>query len=243
MRAKRYFSSIGFHFLGLAITVNSCVCPVNEKHASPEVEKVEEKAIPLETSAAAEVSLARNFYFIFDGSGSMGEPCAGRVKIDGAKAAVLRFLQKVPADANLGLFVFDSRDPREVVPLGPNNRLQLEQAIKEIDEGGGTPLADAIEYGTDRLVAQYEKQLGYGDYRLIVVTDGIANAIPEAAQYATSYGFPIFAIGLCIEGDHPLRSYALSYREANNYEDLERALEETVAETEAFDATVFEEVQ
>jgi Ca-activated chloride channel family protein len=188
-----------------------------------------------------EASLTRNFYFIFDGSGSMGDRCAGEVKLKGAKEAVRKFLTKIPADANLGLYVFDARGTREVVPLGPNNRAAFMQSIAEIRDGGGTPLARSVQFGADRLVEQYKKQLGYGEYRLIVVTDGQASNIPRAAQYAARYSIPIYAIGLCIGGDHPLRTFAVSYREANNYEDLERALEETLSELPSFDVTEFEE--
>jgi hypothetical protein len=205
----------------------------------PKEQAQELQSIPLDATEG-EASLTRNFYFIFDGSGSMSERCAGQQKIVGAKVAVERFLEKVPADANLGLLVFDNHGTREVVSLGSNNRVQFLQAIMEVDNGGGTPLATSIVIGSDRLVEQYKKQLGYGDFRLIVVTDGQASGIPDAANYAASYGIPIYAIGLCIEGDHPLHSFAISYREAGNYEDLERALEETVAETEVYDPTVFE---
>jgi len=215
-----------------------------EKKTKEEVETQLEQPERVEISlddAEGEVSLTRNFYFIFDGSGSMSGECAGQVKLQGAKEAVRRFLSKVPGDANLGLFVFDDRGKREVVPLGPNNRAAFTQAIEEVKNGGGTPLAESIRFGADRLVEQYKKQLGYGEYRLIAVTDGQASGIPEAAQYATRYSMPIYAIGLCIEGGHPLRSFAVSYREANNYEDLERALEETLAELPVFDVTEFGE--
>jgi hypothetical protein len=197
------------------------------------------QTIPLDVDEG-EPSLTRNFYFIFDGSGSMADNCAGQAKILGAKAAVESFLKKVPTDANLGLLIFDKDGAREVVALEPNNRAQFLKAIKEVKDGGGTPLARSIQLGSDKLVEQYKKQLGYGDYRLIVVTDGQADKIPAAADYAASFGIPIYAIGLCMEGDHPLRSFAISYREASNYQDLERALEETVAETEVYDPTVFE---
>jgi Ca-activated chloride channel family protein len=203
------------------------------------IERVE---IPLD-DATGEASLARNFYFIFDGSGSMAETQAGQVKLKGAKEAVRRFLTKIPADANLGLFVFDARGAREVVPLGPDNRDTFMQAVDAVRADGRTPLGESIQFGTDRLVEQYKKQLGYGEYRLVVVTDGKATGIPipDAAQHATRYGMPIYAIGLFIEGGHPLRQYAVSYREANNYEDLERALEETLAELPSFDLTEFGE--
>jgi uncharacterized protein with von Willebrand factor type A (vWA) domain len=190
---------------------------------------------------AGEASLARNFYFIFDGSGSMAEVRDGKTKLRGAKEAVREFLTKIPPNSNLGLYVFDSKGRRELVPLGSNNRDDFMQAISEVEAGGGTPLASSIRFGTDQLVNQYKRQLGYGEYRLIVVTDGEASNIPEAALYAARYNTPIYAIGLFVESDHPLRAYAMSYREANNYEDLRKALEETLAELPSFDLTDFEE--
>ncbi|MGH7597196.1 MAG: hypothetical protein ACREOI_12645 [bacterium] len=45
---------------------------------------------------------------------------------------------------------------------------------------------------------------------------------------------------LCIPEDHPLRQYAVSYRAANDFQDLAKALEATVAETEFYDAKTFE---
>ena len=205
--------------------------------------------IPLdEEMAGAETSLARNFYFIFDGSGSMeNEPrgaCSGDQrsdsKLEGAQWAVKEFLAKVPEDVHLGLYVFDRDVRQEVVALGAGNRDQFLAAVNRIRAGGGTPLAPAIELGTDRLVEQYKRQLGYGEYRLVVVTDGRADKIPEAARYAARFGMPIYAIGLCIEDDHPLRRYAVSYRAADSFDDLAQGLEETLAELPTFDATEFE---
>ncbi|MBD3181669.1 VWA domain-containing protein [Candidatus Poribacteria bacterium] len=198
--------------------------------------------IPL-NDADGSASLKRNFYFIFDGSGSMGDECAGRVKLEGAKEAVSRFLENIPDDTNLGLYVFDSKGAREVVPLGPENREEFMQAIMNVNNGGMTPLAQSIRFGTDRLIEQYKKQLGYGEFRLVAVTDGLAQDIPDASRYAAKYSIPIYAIGLCIEGEHPLRTYAVSYREANNYEDLKKALEETLAELPVYDPTEFDASQ
>jgi len=199
-----------------------------------------------------EISLARNFYFIFDGSGSMRDrpdyDCGGdqtfRRKIDGAKWAVAEFLKKVPNEVNLGLYVFDGRritaSQREMVPLAPDNLAIFLQAVNDIEAGGGTPLAEAIRFGTDALARQRAKQLGYGEFRLIVVTDGLAEEIPAAAEYATKHAIPIYAIGLCIKEDHPLRRYAISYRAANNFQDLAKALEATVGEAEYYDPKTFE---
>src|SRR5215510_14255270 len=77
-------------------------------------------------TAGGEASLARNFYFIFDGSGSMAEPlnnkCTGDKqfsnRLAGAKWAVKQFMPQVPDDVNLGLWIFDAQGNQERVPLG-----------------------------------------------------------------------------------------------------------------------------
>ena len=205
--------------------------------------------IPLdEETAGAETSLARNFYFIFDGSGSMksrpGGACRGDQsfgsKLEGAQWAVEEFLGKVPEDVHIGLYLFDRDGRREVVPLASGNRQAFLNAVRSIRAGGGTPLAEGIELGVNRLVEQYKRQLGYGEYRLVVVTDGRADRIPQAAHFAARYGMPIYAIGLCIDEDHPLRRYAVSYRAADSFDDLAQGLEETLAELPVFDATEFD---
>ncbi len=214
----------------------------------PEVEQLEVEEVEIILNERdGEVSLARNFYFVFDGSGSMDEQCAGLRKMDGAVEAVSKFINKIPDDAHIGLAVFDNNMPshefREALPLQADSKQAFMDEVVSIIPGGGTPLGECIQFGVDALVEQYKKQLGYGEFRLIVVTDGMSNGtvnIPEAAAYALQYRIPIYAIGLCMEEDHELRAYAMSYRDADNYEDLTKALEETVAETEHFDVENFD---
>ncbi len=216
--------------------------PVSKQEAQAVIEQAVAQAeqIPIDDKIPdAGISTARNFYFVMDGSGSMDDGCSGERKVDAAKRAVRQFMAKVPEDVNLGLYIFDDNGEREVVPLGPKNRSQFLKEVDELSANGGTPLAQAITVATDKLVTQYKKQLGYGEYRLVVVTDGQASDIPNACVYAAKYNIPIYAIGFCIEGDHPLRAYSLSYREANNATDLQKSLEETLAESESFDATDF----
>ncbi|MCP3958517.1 MAG: VWA domain-containing protein [bacterium] len=220
----------------------------------PEADAAFEEAIEIpldEEMEGAETSLARNFYFIFDGSGSMksepGGGCRGDQtfgsKLEGAQWAVEEFLAKVPEDVHIGLYVFDRNGRREVVPLAAGNRQAFLNAVNNIHAGGGTPLAEGIQLGVDKLVEQYQRQLGYGEFRLVVVTDGRAGSIPSAARFAAQYGMPIYAIGLCIDEDHPLRRYAVSYRAADSFDDLAQGLEETLAELPAFDATEFDALE
>lgn len=207
--------------------------------------------IPIPADIGGQADLTRNFYFIMDGSGSMREPttrdCGGDQrfidKISGARWAIKKFLENVPEEMNIGLYIFDRDGRREVVPLGKTNRDAFLKAVDNIDAGGGTPLARAIHYGTDQLVAQYKKQLGYGEFRLVVVTDGIANNIPDAALYAAKYGIPIYTIGLCVEENHPLRQFSVSYRAADSFADLSKGLSETLAELPVFDVTQFDTQQ
>jgi uncharacterized protein with von Willebrand factor type A (vWA) domain len=193
-----------------------------------------------------EVSLAKNFYFLFDCSGSMSENCSGKEKIKGAKEAMLRFLKQIPTDANTGLIAFGVNNDlgcKEMLLLGKNDYSALEKAISPLEPTGKTPLAEAITLGVDRLVKQYKKQLGYGEYRLIVITDGnnTEGNLERSCKNLARYGFiSLYSIGLCMDTDNPLKSVALSSRDASNYEELEKALLETAAETDVFDSSVFD---
>ena len=196
-----------------------------------------------------EASLARNFYFIFDGSGSMSESLTKQCKgdkrfssrLEGAKWAVEQFLPLVPRDVNLGLWVFDTKGNSERVALGTDSRGPFLVEVKKIRAGGKTPLTESIEQGVNRLARQRDKQLGYGEFRLIVVTDGEATGrpLPQAVAYARERRVPIYTIGLCLSTDHALRKSSVSYRPADSIEALKLGLEETLAETIMFDPQTF----
>ena len=70
--------------------------------------------------------MKRNYYVVFDASGSMAESkCSGReTKLAVAKSAFSEFADKLPMDANLGLLVFDGRGIRELIALGPFARVR-----------------------------------------------------------------------------------------------------------------------
>ena len=195
----------------------------------------------LEPLILGEPSMVRNFYIIFDGSGSMGNFLEGEIKIIGAKKAIGKFLEQIPQEVNMGLYLFDDFGAREVVPLDSVDKDRLMSSISESIAGGGTPLADAIIFGTDQLKKQRKKQLGYGEYNLIVVTDGEANSIPDASSYAVGNEISIYAIGLGIGEDHPLNNekYVVSYTAADDFNQLTKALIDAVAESPYFDDKEF----
>ena len=184
------------------------------------------------TPEGSEMDPSSNAYIVFDGSGSMsGEP------IEQAKRAVTAFVAGAPEDLNIGLVVFDRkrRNGSEVVPLGrgEDQREQLKNEISRIQAGGGTPLGSAIKIGTDALISQFQKQLRYGDIRLIVVTDGAASdqrMFQQSIGFAQSYHVPIYTIGFRIRSSHPLRQFSEAYFTASDEAELLGAMEETLAE-------------
>ncbi len=200
--------------------------------------------IPLDpNNKEARISTAQNFYVVFDASGSMrGE------KMEMAKSAMYAWLKSVPNEANLGLYVFSARgeSSREFVPLGPGNKNAFRQVIEKIEDGGGTPLGSSMRVGVDALVRQYQRQLGYGEYRLVVVTDGEDDGgdapVRNAVSYAHSVGMAIYSIGLRVTNMalKETGDAADKYVEANNLEELVKGLQDVLSETPEFDATEFQ---
>jgi Ca-activated chloride channel family protein len=194
----------------------------------------------------ADNPLAANFYIVFDGSGSMGgNQCTnGRSKMDEAKAAVSQFLGRIPAAANVGLFVFDMDGISERAPLGQNPRAELVKIITASRAGGGTPLSAAIEQGYRALTTQAKRQLGYGQYNLVVVTDGEASPgfDPGAVVGQVLQKSPVIlhTIGFCIGDDHSLNQKGRAYyKAANDPKSLEQGLSDVLAEVPDFSANRF----
>lgn len=190
--------------------------------------------------------LAKNYYLVVDGSGSMWETgCSnGKEKINVAKPALKSFIKKLPADANLGMYVFDSRGSRETDPLSAINVNQITKSIDKVSTGDGTPLQRAIDHGYRSLTDQAKKQLGYGEYHLVVVTDGDANSgqdpRPIIKTILRDSPVVLHTIGFCIDESHALNVPGKTlYKSANNPKALAEGLESVLAESADFDVTSF----
>jgi Ca-activated chloride channel family protein len=187
-----------------------------------------------------------NYYIVFDASGSMNESrCSGdRSKLDVAKQALLRFASRLPASANLGLHVFDSQGIRQLLPLGPLDRATLEAHVDAVRAGGGTPLAESALEAYGVLTAQGRKQLGYGEYHLVIVTDGEATGEDPGAVVNRIVGeSPVLVntIGFCLSDNHSLNQAGrVIYKAADNPAALEQTLADVLAEAPSFDVTRFE---
>lgn len=214
----------------------------------PEVEAIPDNWPPVNAGdvQTAPDLLARNYYVIFDSSGSMKEQqCYGDgSKIEVAKQALSSFAKLVPSRANLGLSVFMNNNISEMVPLAVNNREPFIAAVNSATPSGGTPLHTAITTGYRRLTDQASMQRGYGEYVLVIMTDGIPSKgeDPTGIVQAIIEKTPIeiHTIGFCIGENHALNMPGKTvYKAANSQEDLQRGLTEVLAESASFDVSEF----
>lgn len=183
--------------------------------------------------------LRKNYMVVLDGSGSMsGE------RINVAKQAVVAFTKKLTPEDSLGLIVFDNAGTSVRVSLQPDNSAIFTSAVNKVSTGGGTPLADATTYGYKELRTQAAKQRGYGEYHLIIVTDGEANGGQDPGQLVRMIvqGTPIniHSIGFQFSGNHSLNQQGITtYYQADNYDELMNSFTSILAESTSFDVSDF----
>ena len=180
-----------------------------------------------------------NIVVILDASGSMQEKFSGdqtKSKMEAAKTALLEVLSKVPDGTHIGLLVFSGANIQNewVYPLGPKDTQKLTAAIQLPQPSGNTPLGRYIRIGANRLLEQREKQYNYGNYRLLIVTDGEASDADKVRHYTPEIlnrQIRIDVIGVDMTTNHMLANFVDSYRKADNPGELVAAVSEILAET------------
>lgn len=193
----------------------------------------------------ADKMITRNFVVIFDDSGSMDDRDAdGNRKINTAKNAVIEWSKSVPNGANVGLVSFHN-GVWPLQNLDPTSKEQLISTVRDIKHGGGTPLSAAFDTSFLMLTKQGLRQLGYGEYTLVVITDGEADNDSQLNQRVrfvlNNSPIQIYTIGFGIGTAHTLNQPGLTqYRPAENLAELRKGLKEVLAESEAFDETEFQ---
>ena len=194
-----------------------------------------------EKTEVAKDLLAKNYYIILDSSGSMGErECGeGSTKSEVSKKAFAEFLRSFPRKRTWGLLIFDKDGVRERVPLATIIGIKCSPRPTWCSPANGTPLFDAVAAGLSAMEKQAIVQLGYGEYHLIIVTDGMANPgqEPDAVVNHILNNTPIVihTIGFCIKANHPLNQPGrTSYRTAKDPQELIKGLKAVVAESEKF---------
>jgi len=226
--------------------------PVSTQDLDDELDKQTGPKIPWpflqdnKQNQVADNLLASNIYIVFDASGSMGEGgCSGgEAKILVAKRAVLEFAKSIPGNVNLGLVAFDSSGTRERLPLSPLNNEALESTVGSVSFGGGTPLSAAMRIGYEALTEQGKKQLGYGEYHLLVVTDGRANNVQELNRevHRILKKSPVIidTIGFCIDENHSLHQPGkTNYSTASDFDSLVQGMRSVLAEAPSFSVSEF----
>lgn len=215
--------------------------PVPQRSLTPAWPPVKEEA----GKVSADL-FAKNYYVVLDGSGSMNESgCSGaQSKIQAAKAALASFSESLPARANLGLLVFDGNGVNERLALGTGNREQFTRLVNRVRANAGTPLRTSVEKAYAQLVDQGAKQLGYGEYHLVIVTDGMADGPEDPTQAVNRLlaqsPVVVQTIGFCIGTAHSLNQAGRTiYRAAENAAELRQGLADVLAEAPQFAVTQF----
>lgn len=198
----------------------------------------------VQPETVADKMITRNFVIIFDDSRSMAGPDAdGNQKIDTAKNAVVEWSKSVPAGANVGLVSFHS-GVWSLQPLTPASKEQLISVVRDIYHTGSTPLSAAFRKSFYMLTKQGMQQLGYGEYTLVVITDGEADDRKRLNKWVhfvlNNSPIQIYTIGFGIGTEHTLNQPGLTqYKPAENLAELQEGLKDVLAEAEAFDETEF----
>lgn len=192
--------------------------------------------------------LTSNYYVVLDGSGSMKErKCSGRrSKMEVAIDALATVARELSADANFGFGIFNRGEIHELIPLGIGQRDQIQRLASSFNPDGATPLYSALKFALDRLTDQGRRQLGYGEYNLVIVTDGLASSgqdpTPMLQYIFEQTPVNLHTIGFCISDQHSLNQPNRSiYRSANDPASLSRGLQAVLAEAAFFDVTSFEQ--
>jgi hypothetical protein len=181
---------------------------------------------------------------VLDDSGSMRQPMqtvkGPRPKIEVAKQALSGVVRQLPADAQLGIMLLNQNAAANfwLVPLGKLDKPQAFERIRGLRAEGRTPLGIRLKHAADALLEVRQRQI-YGDFRLLVITDGEASDPEVLEGYLPdllSRGFSLDVIGVAMTADHSLAQRAHSYRRAADAASLTQALQEVLAEATEADA-------
>lgn len=170
-----------------------------------------------------------NTVILLDSSGSMNEGWKNVAKMDAAKSALKEVLKQVPHDTQIGLITFRGW----LFPLGPRDDNKLLQIIDGISPDGNTPLGRFTNDVADALLEQKKKQFGYGNYQLLILTDGEATDSPDWDSFMPDIcrrGIRVDVIGVKMASAHSMKKYASSYRNADDPEALKKATAQILAE-------------
>jgi uncharacterized protein YegL len=179
---------------------------------------------------------AQNVVVVVDDSGSMADRMRHEKvrKIDAAKQALSVVLDRLPRSANVGVLALNDG---WILPLQNSDRSQVKQRVNQLRARGGTPLGTRMKEAADELLTKRAKEM-YGDYRLLVVTDGEASdqaVLDFVLPDIMSRGLLVDVIGVDMKSEHSLATLVHSYRRADDPESLKEAIAKSLAESDEAD--------
>ncbi len=191
-------------------------------------------------NAQQDTATGKVVVIVLDDSGSMNKAMAGNEpKMVVAKRAINRVIETLPPNTQLGILLMNGASSAKgwLVPLGPLDVVEASRKVEATVADGGTPLGASMKRGLDELL-KLREQRPYGDYRLLVVTDGEASdadILQRNLPSIVSRGIVLDVIGVDMKADHSLAKRSHSYRRANDAQSFEKALKEVFAESAADD--------
>jgi hypothetical protein len=166
---------------------------------------------------------------------------AGKTRMEVAQDSLINVLSKIPDTTKVGILGFGGW----IKDIGPVDRSNIAQTIRNIRPGGGTPLYEHMRAGGTRLLEERAKQLNVGSYKLLVITDGEAgddhlnrdeqwndgSPRPGVLADIMSRNVTVDTIALEMDRDHPLKnSINGSYMKGDDPNSLVEAVSKAVAE-------------
>lgn len=205
------------------ITTNNIVNHMSIPKVELKVDKEEIFDIKMYEGLKGDITLRKNIVIIFDDSGSMQGS-----KINRAKTATISLLKSLRSQYNVAIYGLNSALIMPLIPIEKGIEKYI-QDIKNIKEGGTTPITNALKVAIEILKKQKKFQSNYGSYTIVVVTDGKADDFQgmfTMVNKAIYNGININTIGLDI-GEHGLREVT-KFVEASSSEELITALKQAV---------------
>ena len=117
-----------------------------------------------------------NVVIALDVSGSMDENMRGSTRMRIAQDALKTVAGQLSDNTQVGLFAFGGRNNSGwYYPLGPLDQNRFIKSINRARLVAATPWVQRLCNAVMPCLSSGQQQLGYGTYRLLVVTDGEAS--------------------------------------------------------------------
>lgn len=170
---------------------------------------------------------------VFDDSSSMGSG------INPAKDSVVTAINGFPANDRIGLLALNKGMLLNIEDARTTSAT-IQGALDTVRSSGSTPLGARIEQAMDMLAQDAKRQRGFGQYRILVVTDGAASdgdKLLDVLRVSLSQTpVQIATIGLGVGQGHVLNLPGhTTYVDVSKPEDLAQAMAALSAEDTSFD--------